>query len=61
MDFTGRPMRGFVTVGPQGLKGASLRRWVSLALTQAESRPPTRAKPADGPALCEVLTDPDLD
>src|SRR5204863_9866814 len=26
MDFTGRPMRGFVTVQPEGLKGARLNR-----------------------------------
>jgi TfoX/Sxy family transcriptional regulator of competence genes len=38
MDFTGRPMRGFVTVGPQGLK--SLKRWVREAVARAESLPP---------------------
>jgi hypothetical protein len=37
MDFTGRPMRGFVTVGPEGLKGPALRRWVSLAVNHAAS------------------------
>jgi TfoX N-terminal domain len=42
MDFTGRPMRGFVTVGPEGLKGPALRRWVGIALVRAESRPPKR-------------------
>jgi len=44
MDFTARPMRGFVTVGPQGLKGAALKRWVTLALAQARSQPPKAAK-----------------
>lgn len=31
MDFTGTPMRGYVFVGPRGLKSAAgLRRWVEL-------------------------------
>jgi len=42
MDFTGRPMRGFVTVGPEGLNGRALGRWVAIALAHAESRPPKR-------------------
>ena len=40
MDFTGRPMHGFVTVRPKGLKGAQLNRWVQEAVTRAESLPP---------------------
>jgi TfoX/Sxy family transcriptional regulator of competence genes len=40
MDFTDRPMRGFVTVAPEGLKGPALKRWVALALAHAESLPP---------------------
>ena len=40
MDFTGRPMRGFVTVQPEGLKGAQLGRWVREAVARAESLPP---------------------
>ena len=40
MDFTGRPMRGFVTVQPEGLKGAQLNRWVREAVAQAESLSP---------------------
>jgi TfoX/Sxy family transcriptional regulator of competence genes len=40
MDFTGRPMRGFVTVRPEGLKGAQLRRWVQEGVARAESLPP---------------------
>jgi len=35
MDFTGRPMGGFVTVQPEGRKGAQLNRWVR----EAESLP----------------------
>jgi hypothetical protein len=40
MDFTGRPMRGFVTVQPTGLKGDRLNRWVQEAVARAESLPP---------------------
>jgi TfoX/Sxy family transcriptional regulator of competence genes len=40
MDFTGQPMRGFVTVQPEGLKGAQLNQWVREAVAQAESLPP---------------------
>jgi TfoX/Sxy family transcriptional regulator of competence genes len=32
MDFTGRPMRGFVTVRPEGLNGAQLNQWVREAV-----------------------------
>lgn len=33
MDFTGRPMKGFVYVGPNGAStDGSLRRWIDLAL-----------------------------
>ena len=39
MDFTGRPMRGFVTVKAEGLKGAQLNRWVREAVARAESLP----------------------
>jgi hypothetical protein len=39
MDFTGRPMRGFVTVQPEGLKGAQLNRWLQEAVAPAQSLP----------------------
>jgi hypothetical protein len=40
MDFTGRPMRGFLYVDPDGIKtGAMLRRWIERATTYAESLP----------------------
>jgi hypothetical protein len=42
MDLTRRPMRGFVTVSPDGLKGAALKRWVAPAVAHAESLPPKR-------------------
>jgi TfoX/Sxy family transcriptional regulator of competence genes len=44
MDFTGRPMRDFVTVGPEGLKGRALRSWVERAVRSAESRPAPKTK-----------------
>lgn len=44
MDFTGRPMRDFVTVRPEGLTGQGLRRWVEAAIAAVESRPPREAK-----------------
>jgi TfoX/Sxy family transcriptional regulator of competence genes len=44
MDFTGRPLRGFVTVAPDGLKGPALRRWVALAVDHAETQPPKQPK-----------------
>ena len=44
MDFTGRPMRDFVTVRPDGLKGRQLRWWVEAAIAAAESRPPRAAE-----------------
>jgi len=40
MDFTGRPMRGFVTVRPEGLADEQLKRWVGDAVARAESLPP---------------------
>jgi hypothetical protein len=40
-DFTGRPMRGLVMVGPRGYRGdAALRRWVDQAVAFAGSLPP---------------------
>lgn len=40
MDLTGRPLRGFVTVPPEGFAGDALRRWVELALEFAAGLPP---------------------
>jgi hypothetical protein len=40
MDLTGRPLRGFVTVRPEGFAGDALRRWVELALEFAAGLPP---------------------
>ena len=40
MDFTGRTMTGMVFVAQDGLRGASLRRWVVKSVTLVESLPP---------------------
>jgi TfoX/Sxy family transcriptional regulator of competence genes len=40
MDFTGRPMRGSVTIAPSGLKPTALTRWIAQAVAHAESLPP---------------------
>jgi TfoX/Sxy family transcriptional regulator of competence genes len=54
MDFTGRPMRGFLYVEPSGIAGASaLRKWVGRAVDFAESKPakptrPTKPRKAAG-------------
>lgn len=41
MDFTGRPMRGFLYVEPAGVATAkALRTWVGRALAFVESLPP---------------------
>ncbi len=47
MDFTGRPMRGFVYVFPEGLaEAASLKKWLRKAVNFGRSLPsqPTRRK-----------------
>lgn len=41
MDFTGKPMRGFVTVQAEGLRTKrDLTRWIGLGLKFVESLPP---------------------
>ena len=40
MDLTGRRMRGFITVHPDGLTGSQLDRWVHEAVARAGSLPP---------------------
>ena len=41
MDFTGRPLNGFVFVMPEGLRSrAALKRWVDLGIRYAASLPP---------------------
>ena len=41
MDFTGRPMKGYVFVGPEGIRDdADLRAWVALCEEFIRSLPP---------------------
>ena len=41
MDFTGRPMRGFLFVDPPGIRtAAALGTWIRRAAAWAESQPP---------------------
>ena len=43
MDFTGRPLRGFIYVMPEGLRGQeTLRSWLEYGLRYAGSLPPKR-------------------
>jgi TfoX/Sxy family transcriptional regulator of competence genes len=40
MDFTGRPMRGFLYVDPPGIATApALKKWIAHGVRYAESRP----------------------
>lgn len=46
MDFTGRPMRGFLFVDPEGLGTArALRTWVERSAAFAETKPRKAVKP----------------
>ena len=50
MDFTGRPMKGFVFVDPKGYDSASaLARWVQRGVDYVESAPPKKKKRAARP------------
>jgi hypothetical protein len=44
MDFTGKPMRGFVFVGADGLTDRTLKGWVDRGVAFASSLPPKRSK-----------------
>ena len=45
MDFTGRPMRGFLFVGPKGLGTETLlQRWIDRGVAYASSLPPKKPK-----------------
>jgi TfoX/Sxy family transcriptional regulator of competence genes len=45
MDFTGKPLRGFLYVEPKGIaSSATLRTWVSRAVQFAESAPPKKRR-----------------
>src|SRR5262245_13899029 len=50
MDFTGRPMKGFVYVVPSGYESdADLQRWVNLGVRHASSLPAKPARPKERP------------
>lgn len=45
MDFTGRPMKGFLFVGPEGVRTArQLQTWVDRSVAYASSLPPKKPK-----------------
>jgi len=45
MDFTGRPMKGYVYVAPDGRRtDAALRAWVNLSASFVDTLPPGRAR-----------------
>ena len=47
MDFTGRPMKGFVFVAPGGISApAALREWVDLGVQFCRTLPAKKAKKA---------------
>jgi TfoX/Sxy family transcriptional regulator of competence genes len=51
MDFTGRPLTGFVYVEPAGLRSAqALARWVALGITYVKSLPPKKPAPLGRPS-----------
>lgn len=46
MDFTGRPLTGFIYVAPEGLKTKrDLARWIGMGLDYVESLPAKKPKP----------------
>jgi hypothetical protein len=48
MDFTGRPLKGFLYVEPEGIATAApLRRWVGRGVAFAAALPPKRLKARD--------------
>jgi TfoX/Sxy family transcriptional regulator of competence genes len=49
MNFTGRPLTGFVTVSRNGLSGQALARCVERAVAWAESQPPQSPRSDAGP------------
>ena len=44
MDFTGRPLKGFVWVGAKGYAGTGLRRWIAMAERYVGKLPAKREK-----------------
>ena len=44
MDFTARPMRGFVTIAPDGVQASALQQWIDAAVSYVEALPLKPAK-----------------
>lgn len=42
MDFTGRPLKGFVYVTPAGTKGVALKKWIDRAIAGAKQKAATK-------------------
>ena len=41
MDFTGKPMKGFIFIAPEGVRRAdSLAKWLKMGLDHAKTLPP---------------------
>ncbi|MSO65233.1 MAG: TfoX family protein [Alphaproteobacteria bacterium] len=50
MDFTGRPMKGYLFVGRDGLKtDPALKKWIALGLAYIESLPKKKAPKKKAP------------
>jgi hypothetical protein len=51
MDFTGKPMRGYLFVDAEGITTPkALQSWVDRCVTHIETMPVKKAKPKAGPA-----------
>jgi TfoX/Sxy family transcriptional regulator of competence genes len=51
MDFTGRPMKGYLVIAPAGVKTvAQVKAWADRALANVATLPVKAAKPAKSPA-----------
>lgn len=58
MDFTGKPMRGYVYVGPEGATTvAAVKRWVEEALAFVKTLPDKAPKAAAKPRAAKTPAD----
>ena len=56
MDFTGRPMRGMIYVGPSGIKTRkALEMWLDAAKSFIQTLPPKKAKKRPVPRLKNLV------
>jgi len=51
MDFTGKPMRGFVLVEPDAAEDAGLADWIAFAVRHVAALPPKAAKALARPPI----------